>query len=127
MSYPIDFSALEKAILSLEEILKQPMDIFRRDGTIQRFEYTFELTWKMMQRVLKLQGVEASSPKQVFRAAWKAHFIENIEEWFRFLEKRNLTAHTYNEDVADEVFEAAKIFPTYAKKVLEKLKAEDKI
>ena len=95
MKYKINFSSLEKAILSLEDILKQKMDVYRRDGAIQRFEYTFELTWKMMQRVLKAQGIEAGSPKQVFRSALKADFIENVEDWFLFLEKRNLTVHIY--------------------------------
>ena len=127
IKYKIDFSPLKKAILSLEDILKQKMDVYRRDGAIQRFEYTFELTWKMMQRVLKAQGIEAGSPKQVFRSALKADIIENVEDWFLFLEKRNLTVHIYNEKVADEVFLAARKFPKYAKQVLQKLKKEVKI
>lgn len=120
----ISFSALEKAVRSLEDIHRQKMDVYRRDGAIQRFEYTFELTWKMMQRVLKQQGVEAGSPKQVFRAALKIGLIDDLDKWFDFLEKRNLTVHTYNEDKADEVFNASKAFITVSKETLERLKKE---
>lgn len=120
----ISFSALEKAVRSLEDIHRQKMDVYRRDGAIQRFEYTFELTWKMMQRVLKQQGIEAGSPKQVFRAALKIGLIDDLDKWFDFLEKRNLTVHTYNEDKADEVFNASKAFITVSKETLERLKKE---
>lgn len=120
----ISFSPLEKAVRSLEDIHRQKMDIYRRDGAIQRFEYTFELAWKMMQRVLKQQGVEAGSPKQVFRAALKIGLIDDLDQWFSFLEKRNLTVHTYNEDTADEVFEASRVFIPIVKETLKRLKKE---
>lgn len=120
----ISFSHLEKAVWSLEDIHRQKMDIYRRDGAIQRFEYTFELAWKMMQRVLKQQGVEAGSPKQVFRAALKIGLIDDLDQWFSFLEKRNLTVHTYNEDTADEVFEASRVFIPIVKETLKRLKKE---
>ncbi|HBQ20450.1 MAG TPA: nucleotidyltransferase [Deltaproteobacteria bacterium] len=124
MSYKIDFSALTKAVESLEDIHRQEMDVYRRDGAIQRFEYTFELMWKMMQRILKMQGIEVGSPKQVFRAALKIGLIDDLNLWFGFLEKRNLTTHTYNEDQAEDVFEASKNFLEVAKKTLIRLKQE---
>jgi nucleotidyltransferase substrate binding protein (TIGR01987 family) len=113
-----DYSSLSKAISSLEDILQQPMDPYRRDGAIQRFEYTFELTWKSLQRSLKTQGLETGSPKQVFRAAHKAAMIDRVDDWFEFLEMKNLIAHTYNESLADRVFDAAKRFPPYARQAL---------
>ena len=121
MPNKINFSPLKKAVSSLEDILQQKMDEYRRDGAIQRFEYTFEMSWKMMQRVLKELGVEAGSPKQVFRAALKANIIDDIEAWFRFLEMRNLTVHTYNEEQAQEVFKAAQAFLSFAQKILVRL------
>ena len=44
------------------------------DGTIQRFEFAFELAWKLMQAILKVHGIEAASPrtaiKEAFRVGW---------------------------------------------------------
>lgn len=73
-----------------------------------------------MQRVLKQQGVEAGSPKQVFRAALKIGLIDDLDKWFDFLEKRNLTVHSQ----ADKVFNASKTFITVSKETLERLKKE---
>lgn len=118
----INTSSLEKAIASLDEILAQPMNPFIRDGAIQRFEYTFELCWRMMARVLKERGVEAGSPKLIFREAAKDGLISDIEPWLEFLKSRNLVTHTYNEDVAIEVFNQAKRFPEFAKEALKRVK-----
>ncbi|MCB9072511.1 MAG: nucleotidyltransferase substrate binding protein [Bdellovibrionaceae bacterium] len=120
----IDFSSLEKAIVSLEDILQQPLNEYVRDGVIQRFEYTFELCWKFMQRILKEQGLSTGSPKQVLRDAHKAKFIDDLELWMSFLKERNLTSHTYNKDVAEEVYQSARKFPPYAKQLLQQLKNE---
>jgi len=38
---------LNQALLSLEEILAEEFSVIVRDATIQRFEYTFELGWKI--------------------------------------------------------------------------------
>ncbi len=109
---------LRKAIDSLEDILKQPMDEYRRDGTIQRFEYTFELCWKFMQRVLESEGDSVGSLKQVIQSALKAGLIIDLDAWLAFLKTRNLSAHTYNQKVAEEVFKQAKQFPPFARQVL---------
>ena len=44
----LDFSIkiLEQALVTLEEIVKEPFSVIVRDATIQRFEYTFELIMK---------------------------------------------------------------------------------
>jgi nucleotidyltransferase substrate binding protein (TIGR01987 family) len=120
-----NLNSLEKAILSLEDILKQSVNPYIRDGVIQRFEYTFELVWKSLQRRLKDSGLTTGSPKDVFRAAFQSNLIENVEVWFEFLKSRNLTVHTYNEDVAEEVYQHAKRFPPFARKVLVALGKSD--
>lgn len=112
---------LRKAIESLEDILKQPMDEYRRDGAIQRFEYTFELCWKYLQRVLEAEGQTSGSPKQTLQMALKAGLIHDIDDWMAFLKARNLSVHTYNKRVADEVFLKAKDFPPYALAVLKNI------
>jgi nucleotidyltransferase substrate binding protein (TIGR01987 family) len=49
---------LEKALATLDEVLEQPFSIIVRDATIQRFEYCFELSWKVLKKALKIEGVE---------------------------------------------------------------------
>jgi nucleotidyltransferase substrate binding protein (TIGR01987 family) len=112
----------KKAVMALQNALAQPKNEFTRDACIQRFEYTFELSWKMLKRHLSMEaGVEEYSIKNLFRAADKAHLIDNLERWFRYLEVRNLTSHTYNEKVAEEAYSAAKQFADDANTLLSRL------
>ncbi|MDF1684416.1 MAG: HI0074 family nucleotidyltransferase substrate-binding subunit [Legionellaceae bacterium] len=72
-------------------------------GAIQAFEYSFELAWKTLKRILKYKGLDVGSPRDTFRVAAQNHLLNDVEKWFQFLVKRNLTTHTYNDEVMDEV------------------------
>lgn len=75
-----------------------------RDGMIQRFEFTVELSWKTLKAVLEDQGViGADTPKAAFREAYAANLIVNEEPWLLMLLDRNLTSHVYREDVATAI------------------------
>lgn len=118
------FTPLKKALSALQEALALPKNDITRDATIQRFEYTFELTWKLLKRHLAQEaGIKEYSIKNLFRDAAQAGLIENIEAWFAYLEARNLTSHTYNEKTANETYQAAKHFAIAAEKLLKKLEA----
>ena len=121
----IDFSSLEKAIVSLRQALERPpKNDLERDGVIQRFEYTFELCWKYIRRLLLAMGRSdvSSSPRPLFRDALEEHWILDIEPWFGFLEARNEVAHTYDSDQADKVFQVAGKFPPCAGSLLSAMK-----
>ncbi len=75
------------------------------DGTIQRFEYCFELCWKAMRESLMLEGLEANSPKETLRQAFAAEWITDERLWLDMLEDRNLTSHTYFIDMAERVYD----------------------
>jgi nucleotidyltransferase substrate binding protein (TIGR01987 family) len=100
----INITPLLKAEYTLREVLVQPKSAFMRDAAIQRFAYCFELAWKTMKRILAYRGLEANSPREVFRLAAKDSLILNPELWFEYLSKRNLTTHTYNETIAEEIY-----------------------
>jgi len=121
----ISSAHFNKALESLTKILKEKKSDIVRDATIQRFEYTFELSWKLLRRYLESeQNTIEASIKNVFREAGKLGLIDNVENWFEYLEARNLTSHTYNESTAEGVFQAAARFEKSArflKKRLEKL------
>ena len=92
---------LTKALGFLKNALAQPKNEYTRDASIQRFEYTFELSWKMLKRYLATEaGIEEYNIKDLFRQAAKQHLLVDDEKWFEYLKARNLTTHTYNEQRA---------------------------
>ena len=78
------------------------------DATIQRFEFCFELAWKLMKAVLGYEGIEANSPRSCIREGWKQGLISNAEAWLEMMEKRKLSSHTYDENVAREIYHDVK-------------------
>jgi nucleotidyltransferase substrate binding protein (TIGR01987 family) len=90
-------------------------------GAIQAFEYCFELTWKTMRRLLAVRGQTLNSPREVIRAAALESFIDNPELWFDFLKKRNMTVHTYEEDIADDVIAVLESFSNEVQQFLKRI------
>lgn len=74
------------------------------DGLIQRFEFCFELAWKLMKAFAEYEGVEVNSPRASIRQAFQIRLIDDAEAWLDMLEKRNLSAHTYDEEIAAEIY-----------------------
>lgn len=119
---PINLSLLSKAIESLKLGLMRPAhDDLARDGVIQRFEYTFELSWKTAKKLLKAYGIDAESPRDTIREMAQQDWIEDAELWMTFLEARNKTSHIYKEEIAKEVFAQAKLFLPQAEDLLKTL------
>jgi nucleotidyltransferase substrate binding protein (TIGR01987 family) len=102
---------LQAANARLMEALALASTPINKDGTIQRFEFTFELAWKAMQAYLRDQGLDAASPKRSIREAARLGLIAKPEEWLDFLEHRNNIAHSYNEAMADEIYAALHPLP----------------
>ncbi len=122
----IDIAGLLKAFRKFEKFHQEPI-ITDRDkaGVIQSFEYTFELCWKTMKRILEEEGRGADSPKSVFRIAATNRLIDDPEIWFEFLKKRNITVHTYDEDDADLVLSICTDFSTEVRKFLKNIGVPD--
>lgn len=110
----IDITSLLKAFEKFENFRKNLNTDQEKAGAIQAFEYCYELSWKTMKRLLEIQGKSVNSPRATFRAAALEGYIEDPEVWFKFIEKRNITVHTYQEDEADAVIE---IFPIFSKEL----------
>ncbi|MBI3631629.1 MAG: nucleotidyltransferase substrate binding protein, partial [Candidatus Staskawiczbacteria bacterium] len=70
----------------------------------QRFEYTLDTCWKALKVILlDKYGIEANSPKEVIRAAFKVGLIANNPLWIQMIDDRNMTAHIYNENMANKI------------------------
>ncbi len=99
------FSNFKKAFGQLEKILSLPqLNEIEEQGCIQAFEYTFELSWKTMQDLLKAKGLEdAIGPRPVIRMAFQVGLVEDGAAWLEMQKSRNLTSHAYQEETAKEV------------------------
>lgn len=104
---------LERALDRLKEgwtrHLTQPDDEQLRDGLIQRFEFTYELSHKTLKRFLE---ANSASPEEydrmgfpdMIRSANEAGLLKSAwPQWSVFRKMRNLTSHTYNEMTAKQV------------------------
>ena len=78
-----------------------------RDASIQRFEFSVELSWKLSK---KLRGSTSATAKPVVREMLQNELIDSFEVWFDFLEARNKTSHTYDEEIAKEVYSVVQKF-----------------
>lgn len=109
---------LERALQRLEEAAKiSGHDSLKVDGTIQRFEFTFELFWKTVKRVFEEEGVEVSTPRETLSHAYQANWIQNEKLWLKMLEDRNITSHVYSEQEANQIFD--RIHDRYLKELKE--------
>lgn len=128
----IDLTSFRKALDSLDRGLlraqQAPDDEELRDGAIQRFEYSYELAWKSLKRVLE---AEAASPDEIdllsfrdlIRFGAERGLIDSPEDWFVFREERNISSHPYDEAKAAEVYNTALLFAVKARQLLEKLES----
>ena len=121
------YADFKKAVLRLKEVLElgTQHDYFI-DAAIQRFEFTYELCWKLLKGYLEYTGVtEVNNPRAVFKEAFAIGIIVNGESWISMIDDRNLTSHTYNEDMAMEIYQrVSKVYFAQFMMVLERLAGE---
>ena len=109
----LDLGSFDKAILRLREGLirynSDITDIQIRDGLIQRFEFTYEISHKMLKRYLEITAatpeiydempfselIRSGNEQGLLLGAWP--------EWRTYRMMRAKTSHTYDEELALEV------------------------
>ncbi len=97
---------LERALARLDEALGVPIDApLAIDGTIQRFEFAVELTWKTLKRFLDVEGIATTTPREALRATHAAGWIDDEAVWLAMLSDRNATSHIYDELKARQIYE----------------------
>jgi nucleotidyltransferase substrate binding protein (TIGR01987 family) len=114
---PVSVEEFKRAVSRLEEALSQPKNEFIRDSVIQRFEFCVELSWKTAKR---LMGTSTSAPKGVVREMGQNGYISDVGFWLRAIDERNNAAHTYNEPLAERVYDFAVDFLPEVKMLLER-------
>jgi len=133
----LDLTSLEKALVSLSEAITSTTDTkfmaslsasqrrTMRAGVIQNFEFTYEISWKMLRRQLKNEEgdneVTRLSRKDLYRLAAQKGLINDPESWFVFHQGRNETSHTYDEKTANDIYLLVLDFLPVAEKLFKEL------
>jgi nucleotidyltransferase substrate binding protein (TIGR01987 family) len=134
----LDLSALRHAIRSLEDGLEvvndshwfhlqsQKVQNTLIAGVIQNFEFVYEISFKMIKRQIEAESsspseVDESNFRDVLRVAAEKGLIGNVEAWFTYRKMRNITAHTYDHEKAQQVYQGTLLFINDARALLQKL------
>jgi nucleotidyltransferase substrate binding protein (TIGR01987 family) len=121
MSDPsLDLTPLNKVLIRLSEGIaryeRDTTDTQIRDGLIQRFEFTYELSHKMLKRYLEQAS---ATPEEYDRIPFQdliragneqGLLLGDWPQWKIYREMRAKTSHTYDEDVAREVVDQIPAF-----------------
>lgn len=94
-NYKRAFVLLREAIDLMNE---RDLTQLEKEGIIQRFEYTWELAWKLLKDYLDAGGVvlDTVTPAAVIKAAFAAKIIDSADVWMNALDARNKMSHTYD-------------------------------
>ncbi len=112
--------SLDEAIIlasAREKVNEVEFKLFR-DACIQRFEFCIELSWKIS---AKLMGSSSTISKPVIREMAQNGLIDDVPKWFSYIDARNKTSHSYDEDIAKSVYESAKSFMVDGKNLFARL------
>lgn len=125
----LNLEPLQKAINQLNNGLKQykkhSEDDLLRDGVIQRFKYTYELSWKMLKLFIEQtsanpEEVDRTSFPDLIRTGSELGLLRSgWDVWLDFRKGRGTTSHVYDEIKAKEVFA---IIPSFLEEATHLLK-----
>lgn len=96
---------LEEAVEIVNQNFDSPNIDLLKEGLIQRFEFTHELAWKVMKDYLEYQGYsDIKGSRDAFRKSLAIGIIES-PLWIDSIQTRNITSHTYDEEISNTVIE----------------------
>ena len=114
----------QNAVKSLKVALELTKDELDRDGAIQRFEFTIELSWKILQRILVDRKILVHSPRSTYREAYKEGLVKDVEVWLTYWDVRKQTTHIYKKEIAEEIFRKLPGFLKIAEELVKALRVE---
>ncbi|MEA1884793.1 MAG: nucleotidyltransferase substrate binding protein [Thermotogota bacterium] len=103
-------NSFSKALRKLTDAVhlseQRELSELEKQGMIQTFEFTHELSWKMLKDFLEEKGNKGLyGSKDVIRLSFQLGLIENGEIWMNMIKSRNQTSHTYDEEVSNKIIE----------------------
>ena len=132
-SIQLDLTPLDNAIARLDEgwtrYQRDVSDIQIRDGLIQRFKFTYEISHKMLRRFLELTSANPAEfdgmafQDMIRMGNERGLLLGDWPAWRKYREMRSRTSHTYDEEVAIEVVKGISAFQREAAHLLQRLRA----
>ena len=139
MTDKLNLNVLDAAFYSLEQTVVQISDRNWFDmqpsivqdtliaGTIQKFEFVYELSLKMMKRQLQQDAINtddigAYGFKDILREALRFGLIEDMSKWVAYRDMRNITSYTYDQEKAMSVYAQIDDFLIESRFLLEQLR-----
>ena len=102
----LDLSNLKNSFFSLKECYNdytmqkdEKMQTYIKDSCIKRFEYTYEMSKKIMNKFLKKEYDKTEkelSINNIFREMYSLGLIDSFDNWVDYRENRNISAHEYD-------------------------------
>lgn len=114
----------ERAFTRLAQAVEQVVDDLDRDGAIQRFEFTFELLWKTTKIFLEYEGFRCAGPRSCIKEGARREILVEGEVLLDMLEDRNKTAHIYDEQTVEEIFERIKQYVPVIANNIQQIRAQ---
>lgn len=97
-------AALEQLASAVALAGQRPLTDLEKQGLIQAFEFTHELAWNVMKDYFLFQGNQSiTGSRDAVRESFGKALITDGEAWMEMIKSRNLSAHTYNRKVAEEI------------------------
>lgn len=127
----LDISPLQNAVIRLAEgweRYQQDIQYLQiRDGLVQRFEFTYEISHKMLKRYLEMVSANPSqfdgmSFQDLIRTSNEYGLLQGEwADWKQYREMRSRTGHTYDEETAIAVVNGIPKFLAEAQFLLARL------
>lgn len=109
--------ALQTVRRAVELARQRSLSELEQQGLIQGFEFTHELAWNLLKDYLEAQGfVGIIGSRNATREAFKNGLIGDGDVWMDMIRARNLTSHTYNLQVAQQITDdiLGRFYPAFA-------------
>ncbi len=101
--------ALESLTQAIELMRQRPLSKLEEQGLIQGFEFTHELAWNVLKDYLEMEGIQGLvGSRSTSREAFKRGLVDDGDAWMDMIEARNLSSHTYNQEVASSIVAAVR-------------------
>ena len=102
------FENFGRALVSFRSAIslanQRELSDLEKQGLIQSFEYCHELAWNTLIDLLEHQGITGMlGSRDAVREGFSRGFVSNSDIWIDMIKSRNLSTHTYNKNVADEI------------------------
>jgi nucleotidyltransferase substrate binding protein (TIGR01987 family) len=96
--------ALKQLTAAVELSAQREFTELEKQGVIQGFEFVHELAWNVLKDLLEFEGIQGIvGSRGTVREAFKRGLLTDGELWLDMIDKRNLTSHTYNAELAQDM------------------------